>query len=777
MTQIDSDQAIPQALAKRPSRLSMVWLLPLIAAAIGGWLAYKAITEADISINIHFESGEGISAGKTEIRYQGIVLGKVDRLSLNTDLAGVIAHASVDRRAREALKHNTRFWLVKPEVSFGGVSGLDTLLSGNYITLQPGDGASKRDFHALSEPPTLNQRGSGLSLTLTADNLGSLHVGSPVQHRGITVGEVLSYRLGDDGRQVSIGIHIEQEHTHRVRSNSRFWNNSGINISGALPHFKLRTGSLASMIAGGISFDTPAVGPSGETVANRHHFQLFEDYQAAQSGISVIVHLDSADGITEGHTPVKFKGMTLATVRSLKPNDDFSGVEAEVLFDPRADFALNTSTRFWLVEPQISLSEISGLGTLLGGSYLEMDFGEGDSQREFVVLAKPPTPTPNGAGLRLTLKADKLSGLNRGSEIYYKQVAIGRVEGFRLSDARDVVLVDVLIEPEYQDLILSNTLFYQAGGVQVSGGLDGLELKTESLTALIKGGIGIHNPAKRNSDSAAPIIRDGHQFVLYENRDKAINRGPRISVSFIDGEGLKVGTKVKYKGIDVGKVDALHLNTKGDRVVASIALLPSARHLARETSQFWITRAQLGLSNSAHLGTLISGVHISVKPGSGRSRTRFVALPQPPVTADTTLGLRLVLQTPKLGSLKVGVPVYFRDIPVGKVDGYRLGNTAQFVDIEISIEERYAALVSAESQFWNASGIGVDFGLFSGAKIRANSVESILSGGIAFATPEAGTPVPPGTRFVLHEEPNEVWLDWSPRIELMVNPTSPSPAF
>jgi len=768
MTDTDTDlqDNIPVAAIEVKRGLPIVWLLPIIAAAIGAWLVYKSIVEAGIEMTLHFPTGEGLAAGKTEVRYQGITLGVVDKIELEKDLDGVIASITVDRRAERVLRSGSQFWLVKPEVSFGGIKGLETLVQGNYIAVKLGPGQPQRDFVALDGAPPLDESNGGLVLALLAEDLGSVHIDSPVHYRKLTVGKVIDYQLQEADKQVAIKIYVAPEYTHLVHQNTRFWNSSGVSLSGTLPNIKLNVDSLAALIAGGISFDTPPHEAPGAPSQPHDQFVLYPDFETAQAGITVTIALDSAEGISIGHTQVKYKGIPVATVRNIRPSKDFDRVLLEVLFNPRAAFALNTSTRFWLVKPRITLSEISGLGTLITGTYLEMDFGEGEPQREFIALQEAPALDRSVPGLHLRLKTDSLGGLNIGSEIYYRQIPIGTVQNYTLDESQAFLLLDIHIQPAYQHLISPATRFYHASGIKVSGGLTGLKLETQSVASLLKGGIAIENP-DRPPKTATLHIKNGHQFTLHSDRVSAMEQGVAITIEFSDGEGLKAGTKIKYKGIMVGNVDSVKLNPKTNRVSASATLLPSASHLARHNTEFWITRAQLGLSGSANLGTLISGVYISVKPGIGKKQVYFVGLARAPIsTRPEKNGLSLVLHARQLGSLKPGALVYYRNVPVGKVTGYELGSTAQFVDISINIEERYARLVTTASKFWNASGVAVDFRLFRGTKIRTESLESILAGGIAFATPEEGENAKTGTYFTLHEEVEEEWLQWQPAISL-----------
>jgi paraquat-inducible protein B len=193
--------------------------------------------------------------------------------------------------------------------------------------------------------------------------------------------------------------------------------------------------------------------------------------------------------------------------------------------------------------------------------------------------------------------------------------------------------------------------------------------------------------------------------------------------------------------------------------------------IVRAGTQFWVVKPEVSLTRAANLGTLVTGQYIEVRPASKASekQTQFVALDVAPAESVREEGLRLVLSTARRGSIKPGVIVSYREVPVGKVTGFELGPTSDRVLIHVLIEPRYAPLVRSGSRFWNASGIGVDASLFKGVKVRTESLEALLEGGIAFASPdnpEMGGPALPGQTFALHEEVNEEWLKWAPKIRL-----------
>lgn len=229
---------LPSPKKHKTSNWSAIWVLPLVALAIGAWLGWRAYDQAGVLIQVRFESSDGIQAKKTEVLYKGIAVGKVVALDVSEDIKGVVATIEMDKEARQYLSKGTRFWLVKPRVSLAGVTGLETLVSGVYIAVDPVKGEKEeRNFTALKQPPPLSDRLPGLHLTLKADRLGSLEQGSPVFYRQIQVGQVKSFQLGDDQRTIEIKVHIEPAYADLVRKHTRFWNASGISISGGLSGF------------------------------------------------------------------------------------------------------------------------------------------------------------------------------------------------------------------------------------------------------------------------------------------------------------------------------------------------------------------------------------------------------------------------------------------------------------------------------------------------------------------------------------------------------------
>jgi paraquat-inducible protein B len=244
--------------------------------------------------------------------------------------------------------------------------------------------------------------------------------------------------------------------------------------------------------------------------------------------------------------------------------------------------------------------------------------------------------------------------------------------------------------------------------------------------------------------------------------------GPVISIRFNDGNEIQANqTTLRYRGVHVGDVLSVQLAKDAQHVEVRARLNRSAESLARDGSVFWIVRPEVGAGGLHGLETIVSGPYIQVQPGEGREQKKFIGAEEPPILESSEGGLEIILTTPTLGSLTVGAPVYYRGMEVGSVRYFVLGKDSTAVNVHVLIETDFAPLVRTDSQFWNAGGIGVHFGLFSGFNMSAESLKALVIGGIAFATPPSpGTLASNGCVFPLNEKVDKQWLKWSPAIAI-----------
>jgi paraquat-inducible protein B len=313
--------------------VQLVWIIPIVAAIIGGWLAVKAITDRGPTIKITFRSADGLEAGKTKIKYKEVEIGHVTEIALAEDRRNVIVTAQVTKQAESFLVEDTRFWVVRPRIAGGQVTGLGTLLSGSYIGVDIGDSeAPRRNFTALEEPPIVTGDLPGRQFVLRANDLGSIEVGVPVYFRRTQVGEVVAAGLDKDGGGVSFRIFIHAPYDQYVTQNTRFWNASGIDVSLDATGLSVKTQSLVSILIGGVAFEAPpdaGIAPAADANAV---FTLFQTRDLAMKTPDreiepyVIVFQHSVRGLAVG-APVDFRGVTIGEVSRIGLEYDSAAVK------------------------------------------------------------------------------------------------------------------------------------------------------------------------------------------------------------------------------------------------------------------------------------------------------------------------------------------------------------------------------------------------------------------------------------------------------------------
>jgi paraquat-inducible protein B len=262
-----------------------------------------------------------------------------------------------------------------------------------------------------------------------------------------------------------------------------------------------------------------------------------------------------------------------------------------------------------------------------------------------------------------------------------------------------------------------------------------------------------------------PVLAAGLAGYYWYAHEK--ERGPEITIRFEDGSGLKAGsTVVVHRGVQIGQVSGIELSDDKEQVLVKVQLRRSEEAFARRGAEFWVVRPEVTGEQVSGLGTVLSGPVISSRPGSGAAQQEFTGLKKTPTVEQA--GLKIVLRTAHLEHLQAESPVYYRGIQVGKVQEVSLAADATGVDIHAVIDPPFAPLVRANSQFWAASGVDLKGGILTGVQVKVESLRAVLSGGIAFATPDVkmGEQAQDGAFFTLNDEPKKEWEAWMPKIPL-----------
>ncbi len=329
-----SPEIAEAAMGEKP-KFSLVWVVPIVAAIIGAWLVYKAITEEGPTITIVFETGDGLTAGKTKIKYRSVEVGAVEDIELSKDLKNVVVTAKMSPGARDYLRDGTRFWVVRARVTAGEVQGLGTLLSGAYIGIAPRtEGSKKRDFVGLEKAPVIGADQEGRQFKFTSRELGSLAIGAPIYFRQFTVGRILDFRLGLDGT-ITGEMFINAPYDQLVKENTQFWNASGVEASLTAEGFHIDTESLTTLLIGGIAFDTPKSLTASDEVNEDFEFIIYpnrlatlqREYKLQQH--FVLIFNESIRGLKPG-SPVELYGLKIGEVVDISFEADYETMEFHV---------------------------------------------------------------------------------------------------------------------------------------------------------------------------------------------------------------------------------------------------------------------------------------------------------------------------------------------------------------------------------------------------------------------------------------------------------------
>jgi len=293
--------SLVRAAVRRSRRIPVIWAIPIIAIAIGLWLAWDTLSKEGPRIVVLFEDAEGLQAGQSQLKFKDITLGTVKSLEFTKDRRRVLVTIATNSLAEPFLTTGTQFWVVKPRLFAGNISGFSTLLSGSYIGLLPGDAAAKpeRNFVGREEPPLLDADVPGHTFLLKTAQLGSVSLGSPVFYRGLSVGEVLGWDVADMAESVTIHAFVRAPFDSYVHDQTRFWNASGVSVKLGGTGVEMQVESLRALLLGGVAFETSNVGTKSEVSVENHEFPLFANQDAAKAAsysrkIPLLVYFSSS---------------------------------------------------------------------------------------------------------------------------------------------------------------------------------------------------------------------------------------------------------------------------------------------------------------------------------------------------------------------------------------------------------------------------------------------------------------------------------------------------
>lgn len=762
---MDKNETLIHGLKREKRGLSLVWIAPIVAVLITTGMIWKKQMDIGTRITITITNGEGIIDGKTPVMYKGINIGYVEDIHIKEDdISKLELTALIDKEAADSVtRKGNKFWKVEPKVSLTEVSGLSTLISGVYIAVMPAlkeVSELKRlpfedHFIALDSTP-VDVFNFGLLLIINTQNKGDMSVGAPVLYNKIAIGKVAEKELSEDKKSINLYLHIDSKYSELIHKESIFYKANALEIEASSSGVKVHVESLASLVAGGISIYNTPESLNSSLVKHKARFHLYDSYEETLlSEDEIVLTMKEHHGLEAKRSKLFYKGVEAGIVDKLEHDPIHNKTKAKLRIHKDFRKLANEKAYFWVVKPELSIDRVEGLDAILKGSYINFVSSDEDAKAKtnFVLHHKKPQPK----ALRVNVLTNNVDSIKEGTGVFYHGIKIGSVGSYVLDKNMKVFRLTLLIQPKYAKLVNATSIFYNNSGFDFSATLEKVEFNTGSIESLLRGGIAV--------DTLDLHAEDGlkKEYVLYSSRDAATSAYIDVDLVSDDLYGLGLGSLLRYKELTVGRVENIRLT--GNTFALDLKIKTDYRDLIKKDTLFWVEKFKLGLDGIKNVSSAFKGAQVHLKPGiSNEDGNNFSLMSHPPIAHLHEKGLRVVLESLKLGGIKVNTPVSFRQIKIGSVTQYRLNDTATAVDIEIFIEPCYAHIIRGNSYFYNASGIGMEIDLL-GAKVKTETLESIVTGGISVLTPDNFTGRAKESQlFILNEDVDADALKWAPEL-------------
>lgn len=472
LPEMPQDIQIPSANVQSRSgaSMSLIWLIPAIAVLVATWLGFQALLERGSNITITFKTAEGIAIG-THIKYRNVDVGEVKSITLSEDHSQVEVSAKLAKQAKSMLVKDARFWVVRPRISGGSVSGLGTVLAGAHIGMDAGKSTeSAREFIGLERPPIVTSDVPGHQYTLLSEDIGSLDIGSPVYFRHIQAGQVVAFELNPSGKQVIVTIFVNAPYDRFVNTNTRFWHSKGIDIKLDSNGVKINTESLVSILLGGVAFenigDTEQLAQAPENTAFRAFSNQDEALKVPDINIihGVMVFKESVRGLSPG-AQIDFRGIVIGEV--ISNNIDFDAITKKInvvvavdIYPDRMRSKIKNTHQIKLVDHNELIAAMVNGGLrgqlrtsniLTGQLYIALDFFPNLPKVTFDP-SKTPFELPTTPGSLGELQVNLASIANKINKIPFE--AIGNDLHTTLNNANSLITqLDQQIAPETRETL------------------------------------------------------------------------------------------------------------------------------------------------------------------------------------------------------------------------------------------------------------------------------------------------------------------------------------
>ncbi|MDA7747274.1 MlaD family protein, partial [Psychromonas sp.] len=617
---------------------------------------------------------------------------------------------------------------------------------------------------------SIKETQQGLDITLKFTDANNLPTGAGILFKGHGIGRINNIRYDSENQLFIAQASINPEFSEFVTEKAQFWiEKTSVSFS--------KIENIGNIVTGDyIGF---AYSENYLTEKQKTEFTLRNNHSPAKGYLSVTLITNTANGLSEG-APVSYKGLIIGKIDSLTLTKDSEHIKAILQIDNEYSYLVSKQSKFHLLSGVDFKASLKGIevnskplqNIIQGGVALYNQYPVNkqnnkktlkDNQLFHLYPSKEMANIGNNVfapPLKATLLSKELPSVSVGSPVYYHKLQVGEVSDMELHNS-GLMQTSIEISAQFKHLISENTVFWNVSGFNIDAGLSGVKVNAESILSIAAGGI-----ALELYPSATGNITSQGQYRLFDSFQEATTPPKQITLTYDDAFDLKVGNKIKLKGLEIGEISNLTLNSN-NKVIVDLEIDPTYfETIAKKGSRFWIVRSEISLSGAKNLSTLIGGVFINVSPGTGQLTDKFIGESHEPLITQNKTGLPITLLADNAGSTDIASPVYYRQIQIGEVMNKQLNDDASGVEIMINIYPEYTYLIRDNSVFWPASGFNLDIGI-TGAALKATSLTSLIKGGINMSTPD-DQPLQPASKafaqFAIQTEAKEKWLQWKLKI-------------
>jgi paraquat-inducible protein B len=673
----------------------------LLALALAGWMLFKFYSDRGVDIVITFKDGSGLLERKTLLKYKGIVVGHVTKIKLNeSDISKVDVTVSVNSNAIKAVaREGNEFWKVKPKVTLTEVSGLETIVGGLYIEIFP----AKRTIRELVELPEkyifkssqhkpFDQINPGLVLKLH-DSEGRFALDTPIVYKKFIVGSVVERKLLKDG--VDYIVHIKEKYKHLIRKNSCFWGLNSIDFKASMAGVKLKVDSLATLIAGGITFNSPDSN-SSISLSNRDNiieFNLYKDKDDIYyDQDSITLMASKAYNMDVDLSLIYYKGVVAGKMSSIEYDPIAQKSKITIKLKKIFTDLLKERAYFWIVEPKLGLGEISGLDAIARGPYITFlpNIGSKNSNNSFLLHDK----APKKGGKKVSLFAENVGSLHEGSSIFYNDIDVGYIGEINLSKDKKSLKIDAIIDNEHYSLLNDSSVFYLRKAVVADISFSKIRIKAGSVKSILQGGI-----AFDTDDFKAPKTKKIfklHPDILDVEHSRYLNNGGiYLNLHVKESASLKEGSAIYYNRFKAGEIISLDYNSSTDMVDLKIYIEKKFADKINDSTRFYNAsglNVEMDLSSvkidMQSVESVVSGAiaFLTLEKDAKKSSSKEYILYNNYTDAkDDSYKATLILD--KARNLHVGSSIIYKGVTIGKVSD--LSIVDNHVELIMSIDKEY----------------------------------------------------------------------------------------